>query len=377
MGVDRQVIKMTQTKNKRVVVAMSGGVDSSLTAALLTQQGYETIGITMRLWAAEGFEDEAKHSGRGCCSLSAVHDARRVADKMGMPFYVVNFKEPFRQQVVNYFIDAYREGRTPNPCIACNRYMKFELLLRKAMELEASYVATGHYARIIYDEERQRYRLLKAKDQRKDQTYALYNLTQEQLARTLFPLGDYLKSEVRQLAADYGLAVADKPDSQEICFIPDDDYKRFLREETDIESLPGPIVDVKGNHLGTHQGLANYTVGQRKGLGIAVGKPMFVVKLDVENNTLMVGEDKDVYFRALTADDLNFILIPELKEKREVKVKIRYHAQEVKAFLSPLKSGKVRLDFAEPERAVTPGQSVVFYEGDDVLGGGIIQEAIR
>lgn len=376
MVVDRQVNKMT-TKNRRVVVAMSGGVDSSLAAVLLKKQGYETIGITMRLWAAEGFEDEARHSGRGCCSLSAVNDARRVADKIGMPFYVVNFKEPFREQVVDYFINAYREGRTPNPCIACNRYMKFDLLLRKAMELEAWYIATGHYARIIYDEERQRYRLQKAKDKSKDQTYTLYNLTQQQLAHTLFPLGGYLKSEVRQMAAAAGLTVANKPDSQEICFIPDDDYKRFLREETDIKSLPGPIIDVNGNHLGTHQGLVNYTVGQRKGLGIAVGKPMFVVELDVENNTLIVGEDKEVYFRALIANDLNFILIPALNEAREVKVKIRYHAPEVKALLSPLEDGKVRVDFAEPERAVTPGQSVVFYEGEDVLGGGIIQEAIR
>ncbi|NLZ38393.1 MAG: tRNA 2-thiouridine(34) synthase MnmA [Firmicutes bacterium] len=367
---------MTLNK-RRVVVAMSGGVDSSLAAVLLQKQGYEVIGINMRLWTSEGFEDEARHSGRGCCSLVAANDARRVSDKLGIPFYVVNFKEPFRRQVVDYFINAYRKGRTPNPCIACNRYMKFDLLLRKALELEAWYIATGHYARIIYDEERQRYRLKKAKDKSKDQTYSLYNLTQEQLAHTLFPLGDFLKSEVREMAAEAGLAVANKPDSQEICFIPDDDYKRFLREETDIESLPGPIIDVNGNFLGTHQGLVNYTVGQRKGLGIAVGKPMFVVKLDVENNTLIVGEDKDVYFRALIADDLNFILIPTLNEEREVKVKIRYHAKEVKALLSPLKDGKVRVDFAEPERAVTPGQSVVFYEDDDVLGGGIIQEGIR
>ncbi|MCR3922972.1 MAG: tRNA 2-thiouridine(34) synthase MnmA, partial [Firmicutes bacterium] len=194
-------------KNKRVVVAMSGGVDSSLTAALLTEQGYEAIGVTMRLWVSEGFEDDAKHSGRGCCSLSAVDDARRVADKMGIPFYVVNFKEPFRQHVVDYFIDAYRQGRTPNPCIACNRYLKFDLLLRKAFDLEAWYIATGHYARVTFDEQLQRYRLQKAKDTHKDQTYTLYNLTQEQLAHTLFPLGGYLKSEVREMAATYGMAV--------------------------------------------------------------------------------------------------------------------------------------------------------------------------
>ncbi|EEG78507.1 tRNA 2-thiouridine(34) synthase MnmA [Dethiobacter alkaliphilus] len=364
-------------KNNRVLVAMSGGVDSSLCAALLKEQGYEAIGVTMRLWVSPDFEDEAKHSGRGCCSLSAVDDARRVADKMEMPFYVLNFKESFRTQVVDYFVDEYRRGRTPNPCIACNRYLKFDLLLKKAFELEAWYVATGHYARVEYDESLERFRLKKAADARKDQTYTLYNLTQKQLAHTLFPLGGFLKSEVREMAAKYGLAVADKPDSQEICFIPDDDYKRFLREETDVESKPGPILDLDGNRLGTHQGLVNYTVGQRKGLGIAVGRPIFVVELDVENNTLIVGDDRDVFFRALVADDLNFILIDELKEPRRVMAKIRYHAKEVPALLSPLPHGQAKLEFDEPERAVTPGQSVVFYEGDDVVGGGIIQQAIR
>jgi len=363
-------------KDRRVLVAMSGGVDSSLCVALLKEKGFDVIGVTMRLWSSPDFEEEAKESGRGCCSLSAVNDARRVADRMSIPFYALNFREPFRLQVVNNFVEQYRRGHTPNPCIACNRFMKFNLLLKKAFELEARYLATGHYARIEYDQLLGRYRLKKARDASKDQTYALYNLTQEQLAHTLFPLGEFLKSEVREMAAAYGLSVADKPDSQEICFIPDDDYKRFLREEINLKQKPGPIMDLAGNRLGTHHGLANYTVGQRKGLGLAVGRPLFVVALDVENNTLLVGNDQDVFSSALIADDLNFILSPQLTEATRVTAKIRYHAKEVPAILLPLGDGRIRLNFDEPERAVTPGQSVVFYIGDDVLGGGIIQKAM-
>lgn len=355
---------------------MSGGVDSSLAAALLKQQGYDVIGVTMRLWVWPEFEEEARHSGRGCCSLSAVDDARRVADRLGIAYYVLNFKEAFREKVVDYFIEEYRRGRTPNPCIACNRHLKFDLLLQKAFELEADYVATGHYARVEYGRQENRWLLRKSVDPAKDQTYTLYNMTQEQLAHTLFPLGPYRKTEVREMAAELGLAVAEKPDSQEICFIPDDDYKRFLREETDIESLPGPIYDTTGQRVGSHRGLANYTVGQRKGLGLAAGKPLYVVGIDTARNALIVGDDRDVYSPGLIADDINFIRDESVEGPLRIAARIRYHAAEAPAVLSPLPGRQVRVDFDKPQRAVSPGQSVVFYDGEYVVGGGIIRKAL-
>ncbi len=362
---------------KRVLVAMSGGVDSSLAAALLKRQGYECIGVTMRLWVDSGFEEEASHSGRGCCSLAAVADARRVADKLDIPFYVLNFREAFREKVVDYFVSEYARGRTPNPCIACNRFMKFHLLLRKAWELEAWYIATGHYARVEYNSGSGRWHLKKAVDRAKDQSYTLYNLTQEQLRHILFPLGGLLKTEVRALAAEFDLAVADKPDSQEICFIPDDDYRRFLREETGLKDTPGPILDLDGNRIGTHRGVSYYTVGQRKGLGLSAGHPLYVVEVDRERNTITVGTDRDVYFSGLIAGDLNYIANNAPAEAMAVAVRVRYHAGEVPGTLTPLPGGLARIDFERPERAITPGQAVVFYIGDDVLGGGTIERAIR
>lgn len=361
----------------RVLVALSGGVDSSLAAALLKKQGYDCIGVTMRLWVNTGFENEARQRGRGCCSLAAVEDARRVANKLDIPFYVLNFKEAFREKVVDYFISEYARGRTPNPCIACNRHMKFDLLLRKALELEACHLATGHYARVVFDDTDGRWHLKKAADQAKDQTYTLYNLTQEQLAHTLFPLGDLHKSEVRALASDLGLAVANKPESQEICFIPDDDYRRFLQEETDFKNPPGPILDLGGTRLGTHKGLSFYTVGQRKGLGLAAGRPLYVVEVDQKNNAIIVGDDREVFFVSLIAGDLNYIAVPEPKEPLPVAIRVRYHASEVEGLLTPLPEGTARVDLERPERAVTPGQSVVFYSCDDVVGGGVIECAIR
>ena len=361
----------------RVVVAMSGGVDSSLAAALLKKQGFDVIGVTMRLWMSQESEDKAAHAGKGCCSLSNVDDARRVADKLDIPFYTLNLKDFFKEKVVENFISEYRRGRTPNPCIVCNRYLKFDLLLKRAIELEAQFIATGHYARVEKDAINGRWKLKKAIDDSKDQTYTLYNMTQMQLSRTLFPLGNYRKTEVREMAAHMELSVAKKPDSQEICFIPDDDYKRFLREEMKINSSPGPIYDVAGNHIGTHHGLVNYTVGQRKGLGLAVGRPLYVVDLDTDNNSLIVGDNKDIYSRGLIAEDINYIMIEHLSEPMRVMASVRYNASAAPATLSPLPEGKVRVEFDTLQRAVTPGQSVVFYYNDDVVGGGIIQKAIK
>ncbi|MBS4023424.1 MAG: tRNA 2-thiouridine(34) synthase MnmA [Dethiobacter sp.] len=368
---------MNHSKNNRVLVAMSGGVDSSLAAALLQEQGFEVIGVTMRLWVSPDFEEEAHHSGRGCCSLAAVDDARRVAEKLGIPYYVLNFRDAFREKVVDYFINEYKRGRTPNPCIACNRYLKFDMLLRKAFELDAWYVATGHYAQVEHDGKSGRWRLKKSADPEKDQTYTLYNLTQEQLAHILFPLGGYKKTEVREMASRLELAVAAKPDSQEICFIPDDDYKKFLSGNSDIEDKPGSIYDTDGKKLGAHRGLAYYTVGQRKGLGLAAGRPLYVVELDVSRNALIVGDDKEVYSDGLLAGDINYILVENPETTMRINARVRYHAREAPAVLTPLPGGRVRVDFEEPERAVTPGQSVVFYHGDDVLGGGIIEKSLR
>ncbi len=283
----------------------------------------------------------------------------------------------FTETVVNYFIAEYAAGRTPNPCIACNRYVKFEGLLKKALALGAEYVATGHYARITYDDNRRRFLLRKGIDAAKDQSYALYHLNQHTLQHFLMPLGDYTKVETRQLAAEFGLAVADKPDSQEICFVPDDDYKAFLAEKAPESLRPGEIVDTRGRVLGRHRGLPLYTVGQRKGLGLAAGTPLYVVALDRERNRLVVGGAAEVFAHELIADDLNFIAMDELSTPVTAAAKIRYSAREAAALITPLGEGRVRVSFTEPQRAVTPGQSVVFYDGDIVLGGGIIADVIQ
>jgi len=358
-------------RKKKVMVGMSGGVDSSVAAALLLEKGYDVIGVTMKIWPESNSEERIREDG--CCSLFAVEDARRVADKLGIPYYVMNFIDIFEDKVINYFTGEYLRGRTPNPCIACNRFVKFEALLYKAVSMGIDYIATGHYAKIIYDDSIGRYLLKKAFTASKDQTYALYTLTQEQLARTLMPIGDFTKDQVREKAKELGLSVASKPDSQEICFVPDNDYGKFICENTDEKVEEGDFVDIDGNVLGRHKGIIHYTVGQRKGLGIALGKPMYVVKIDAENNRVVLGEEDEVFSSELIADDLNFISIDKLDGEKRVTAKIRYSAKEADATIYPMEDGRVKVVFETPQRAITPGQSVVFYDGDVVVGGGIIQ----
>jgi tRNA-uridine 2-sulfurtransferase len=355
---------------KRVVIGMSGGVDSSVAAYLLKQEGYDVIGVTMQIW--QNKDQEAIEREGGCCSLSAVEDARRVCNKLDIPFYVMNFKQVFEKKVIDYFVDEYLLGRTPNPCIACNKFIKFDALLERSLALEAEYVATGHYARIMYDEGFKRHIIKKSATPQKDQTYVLYNLTQDQLSHILMPLGDYNKDQVREIARGLDLRTANKPESQEICFVEDNDYGRFISERRGDETKPGIFVDAQGRKLGTHKGIAHYTVGQRKGLGIALGKPMFVVEIIPEKNLVVLGDETEVFSKELTASQMNFITFEKLEEPIDVKAKIRYSAKEAAAKVIPLDDGRVKVIFEEPQRAITPGQAVVFYQEDVLVGGGTI-----
>ncbi len=355
-----------------VVVAMSGGVDSSVAAALLVERGYNCIGVMMRLWAEVGVGEGSTNK---CCSLESVHDARRVADKLGIPFYLINVERPFKEKVVDFFIDGYSRGVTPNPCVECNRHIRFNYLLNYARRLGADYLATGHYARLRYTEDG-KVHLLKGVDEAKDQSYVLSVLGQDELHDVLFPVGEYPKSEVRRMAAERGLPTASKHDSMDLCFIFDDDYRRFLRTWAAEAMRPGPIVDRRGRVYGQHNGLPGYTIGQRKGLGIAgAAEPLFVLELDYRNNALVVGTAAELGRDRLIAERVNWTLDEAPPAGARVQCKIRYKAKAVECTLFPIGVDRVEVRFDAPLRDITPGQGAVFYDGDLCLGGGVIARA--
>jgi tRNA-specific 2-thiouridylase len=369
--------------SQTIAVAMSGGVDSSTVAAMLHAEGHNVIGLTMQLWnqrrlaGREGMPESVQ--GR-CCSLDDVYDARRVAETIGIPYYVVNHEERFERDVVRPFVEEYLSGRTPIPCSLCNNHLKFDQLLVVARQIGADRVATGHYAQVTFDDESGRWLLKRPADKSKDQTYFLFGLTQEQLSRTLFPLGGMTKPEVRELARKHALVIAEKPDSQEICFVPGGDYKRFLdaylaeQGEPPLET-PGEMVTTDGRVIGEHTGIHNFTVGQRKGLGVATGSPLYVLQIKGDTRQVIVGKDEELYSRTLRAHRVNLISVAELREPMRVAVKIRHRHEPAPAMIESAGPDQILVTFDAPQRAITPGQAAVFYDGDVVVGGGWIESS--
>ncbi len=355
--------------NKKALIAMSGGVDSSVAAYLTKNLGYDCTGITMKLFDNDDiFIDREKT----CCSLDDIDDARSVCRKIGIPHTVYNFKDSFKETVISRFISAYENGATPNPCIDCNRFIKFKKLVTRAEELDFDYVVTGHYARVEYDSGLGRYLLKKSKDLSKDQSYVLYSMTQEQLSKILLPLGDMTKDETRRLAAELGLINAEKRDSQDICFVPDGKYAEFIKSYTGKNYPEGDFVDESGRVLGTHKGIIGYTIGQRKGLGLALEHPMYVKEKDLENNRVVLCDNDALFSKELFANDINLISTDKITEPMRVKARVRYNQREQSATVTMLDDDTIRVVFDEPQRAICKGQAVVLYDGDTVVGGGTI-----
>lgn len=354
---------------KKAIIAMSGGVDSSVAAYLIKQQGYQTLGITMKLYTNENI---CVSNNKTCCSLDDIEDARKVAYHLDIPYYVLNFTNNFKEKVIDKFVDSYRHALTPNPCIDCNRFIKFDKLISRSKELDYDYIVTGHYANVEYDSVSNRFLLTKGIDDTKDQSYVIYSLTQSQLSKTLFPLGKLLKSQIREMANQIGIPTANKHESQDICFIPDNDYASFIEKYTNQKIEPGNFIDKSGNILGNHKGIIRYVIGQRKGLNLSFPKPMYVTAINPNENTVTLGPTEELFFNSLNATDINLIAESKITKPMRVKAKIRYKQQEEWATVEQTGENSFHLEFDQNQRAITPGQAVVLYDGNIVLGGGTI-----